>query len=214
MVPLTKTKKDQFSPSARTSLKEKPHEFTVFGPDIETTGLNPYQHKMITIQLRIESHNYIWAEWKDGGEKGIISKFLEFWDGIPRKKAMGGATFVGYNMLHFDIPFITERAKMLRIEDQERIWDILVHYPVYLDLYQLLGDSLMSFARWKGLLVGSASKLSGADIPELYRREDYDAITNYVEDELESLERIYNAVKKEPFYTKLMELRRQADSRG
>lgn len=189
-------------------------EFVVFGPDIETTGLDPFSCKILTIQLRIYGQNHIWTEWGEGSEAKVLDNFLNFWETIPRKKSIGGATFVAFNVLHFDIPFITERFRLLGKSCPELLWDSLVHYPTYLDLYQLLGDSLMGFARWKGLLVGKAEKCSGKDVPIFYKNGEYDKIIEYVNDEMESLEKIYNAMKKEDFYKRLLALRLKADARG
>jgi hypothetical protein len=192
-------------------------EFVVFGLDIETTGLNPFRDKIITIQLRIRGQNHIWTEWGEDGEAKVISNFLNFWETIPRSKRIGGATFVGFNVLHFDIPFITERYRILGLPHPELVWKSLVHYPIYVDLYQLLGDNLMGFARWKGLLVGKAEKAlkcSGKDIPAFYENGEHGKILEYINDEMESLEKIYYAMKEDPFYKKLLKLRLKADARG
>ena len=95
----------------------------------------------------------------------------------------------------------------------EEIWKQLVRYPAYVDLYQLLGDDFMSFARWKNLLVGKAKECSGKDVPVFYENGEYDKILEYVNDEMESLEKIYYAIKKETFHKQLEELRK-ADLRG
>ena len=197
-----------------SSKRKEGEERVVFGPDIETTGLDPFTCKILTIQLRKEGCNHIWAEWRDGGEADIIQKFLDFWETIPRSKKRGGYTFVAYNVLHFDIPFIVERSRILGLNNLEFLWDSLVRYPVYLDLYQLLGDSLMKFARWKGLLIGKADEWSGKDVPKFYKKKEFSKIIEYVNDELESFERIYEAIRKEPFYKQLRNLRLKADARG
>jgi len=68
-------------------------------------------------------------------------------------------------------------------------------------------------------------RYSGADIPRLYlsardarkpeeRMKIYSEIAEYVEDELETLEGIYNSIIQEPFFKQLSELRRKADKRG
>lgn len=187
-------------------------KYVAFGPDIETYGkvsLNPFKSKIITIQLRINGKNYIWKEWKDGEQKMLLN-FLNFWSKLPRSKKKNGFTFVGYNMLKFDIPFMLVRASLLDLEKKgwslEKLWNNLIHGPCYIDLYQLLGDNFKKFKMWKKCLVGSYSKYSNKDIKKFYQNKEFEKIEEYVNDELLSLEKIYNAIKKEKFFSELKKL--------
>ena len=62
--------------------------------DIETTGLNPYRDKVVTVQVRRGGVTTVWREW-ELGEPGVIEGFFGFTDSIFRKKTH----FVGYNLL-------------------------------------------------------------------------------------------------------------------
>ena len=189
-------------------------EKIVFGPDIETfgeTSLNPFKAKIISIQLRVNGRNHIWKEW-ERGEKNMLLDFLDFWSELPRSKKRNGITFVGYNILKFDIPFILVRASCLDLEKYgwslERLWNDFVHGPCYVDLYQLLGDNFKKFKMWKKYLVGAYSKYSNKDIKKFYQNKEFGKIEEYINDELVSLEKIYKAIKKEKFYKELKKLAR------
>lgn len=186
-------------------------KYVAFGPDIETYGkvsLNPFKSKIITIQLRINGKNYIWKEWKDGEQKMLLN-FLNFWSKLPRSKKKNGFTFVGYNMLKFDIPFMLVRASLLDLEKKgwslEKLWNNLIHGPCYIDLYQLLGDNFKKFKMWKKCLVGSYSKYSNKDIKKFYQNKEFEKIEEYVNDELLSLENI-QCNQKEKFFSELKKL--------
>lgn len=184
-----------------------------FGYDIETTGLNPYENKIITIQFRRNNKNYIWKEWKNG-EKQMILDFLNEWKKIPRSKKKGGDTFVAFNV-KFDITFLLIRALILKLNKEpgwndDYIWQNIAHGPAWLDLYQLLGDQLMSFAKWRKCLVGSLHDTKNDQIPLFYQNKEYEKIESYVKDELLTLENVYNTLIKEPFYGELKNLREKA----
>ena len=190
----------------------KGDERVAFGPDIETYGedsLNPFKSKIITIQLRINGKNYIWKEW-EMGERDMLINFLNFWSGLPRSKKKNGFTFVGYNLLKFDIPFILIRSRILGLEKYgwswERLWEELVHGPHYVDLYQFLGDNFKKFAKWKECLLGEYSRYSNKDIKKFYKNKEFNKIEEYVDDELLSFEKIYEAIKNEKFYQELKNL--------
>lgn len=185
-----------------------------FGPDIETTGKNPFEHKLITIQLRRKGETHVWKEW-ESNERSTILAFLEFYRGIPRSVKKGGDTFVAFNALHFDIPFIIVRAQKTGVTarefwSEEWIYNNLVRWPVILDLYQLLGDKLMGYAKWRGCLVGTFAEYTNKQMPEFYARGEYQKIIQYVEDEMVSLEKTYSKVLQERFYHQLEELRSKA----
>lgn len=85
----------------------------------------------------------------------------------------------------------------------------MIHGPDVIDLDQLLGNKLTPFESWRMRFGLGASKFKNSEIPILYKNHRYNDIEDYVNDELLSLETIYSAVQKEPFYSKLTILRNE-----
>lgn len=173
--------------------------------DIETTGLNPFQSKIITIQIRRNGKTTIFKEW-GLGEPGIIESFFDFVERIRRKEEI----FVGYNILKFDIPFLIQRLRGFKMLD-ERKWEILYHELRWVDLYQLLGDAYYTFYRFGDWfkLAGMRTRVPGGDIPDLYARKKFDKILEHVEVEMKAMEVVYNEIIEHPFYEELRRFREE-----
>jgi hypothetical protein len=180
-----------------------------FGYDLETTGTDPFRHKIITIQYRRDGRNFVYKIWDYENEKELILNFLNDWKTIRRSRKLGGDLFVVYNF-KFDGPFLLTRCILNGIyevgEWSQYLWEDIIHGPAILDLYQLLGDQLLPFAKVRGCLMGSYAEYKSADIPKFFERKEYEKIEKYVNDELCSLEKIYSAIIKEPFWKELQKL--------
>jgi len=174
--------------------------------DIETTGLIPFESKITTIQVRTNGKTTIWKEW-ELGENGIIEEFYNFLNGLFRKKTK----VVGYNILRFDIPFINERLHKLEIKNGAEIYKMLNRNIGYIDMYQFLGDNWGRFRDWKTGLTGKSYDVTNAEMKDAYEKKDYDKIIDYVEDEMIGQEKVFEAIKKEPFYLELKKLRHHLD---
>ncbi len=154
---------------------------TLFYFDLETTGDDPQQDRIVTIQLRQLDDNLepvaplqIMAEW-EWAERQIVQMALEKgvlkpdWDFVP----------VG-NRLHFDLTFLIERATKWNLIQ----WDAatLKFYwftkPI-LDLQSIL--ILMNRGKFSGSsLHVFADKEPGARVPLLYRKGQHAEIIDYV----------------------------------
>jgi len=173
--------------------------------DTESTELYPYRDKLLTIQVRWQGKNTIWSEW-ELGEKGIIDEFFKFTDNdIVRKKTK----FVGFNNLEHDLSFLLER---LHYQDYgkynfELRWERFARHLSYIDMRQLLGQSIGQFSKWKNWFTGDKFDYGGDMIPKLYEKGEYTKILEYVNDELEHFELLFDSIKKEPFYHELETLR-------
>ena len=186
-----------------------------FGYDIETTGPNPFENKVITIQYRRDNRNHVFEIWDhDHSERDLIINFLNEWEKIPFHLSQGGDYFVTYN-LRLDAPFLLARCVVNDIqsdlESRTRIWNSLIYHPAFLDLYQLLGDESTRFDEWRFKLGLSPGKFRNYDIPHMYRNGRYSDIEEYVNDELVALEKMYRVVTKQPFFTELQKLRHRLE---
>jgi len=157
---------------------------TLFYFDQETTGDDPQQDRIVTVQYHQLDENLepvgafqIMTEW-EWGEKQIIQMTLDkgilqpTWDFVP----------VG-NRLRFDLTFLIERATKWNLIQ----WDMatLKYYwftkPV-LDLQSVL--ILMNRGAFSGSsLHAFADKEPGARVPALYRKGAYTDIIGYVTQE-------------------------------
>jgi predicted PolB exonuclease-like 3'-5' exonuclease len=186
-----------------------------FGYDIETTGPNPFENKVITIQYRRDNQNRIFKIWDyDDSERNLITSFLNEWKKIPSRLSSGGDYFVTYN-LRLDAPFLLTRCLVNDIdedlESRVHLWNNLIHGPAFLDLYQLLGGESTRFDQWRIKLGLVPGHFRNYDIPHMYRTRKYSGIEEYVNDELITLEKMYYAVTHEPFFAELQKLRRKLE---
>lgn len=174
--------------------------------DVETTGLDPFQSKIITIQIRRNGKTTIFKEW-ELGEPEMIESFFDFVKEIRRREEI----FIGYNILKFDVPFLVQRLHGLEIFDKQK-WKILCHELRWVDLYQLLSDAYYTFYRFGDWfkLAGMQTRVPGRDIPRLYARKKFDKIIEHVEVEMKAMEIVYSKIVELPFYEELRRIREEA----
>jgi hypothetical protein len=68
-------------------------------------------------------------------------------------------------------------------------------------------DRFGRFRERKLGLTGRAVETMNREIPSLYAEREYDRILEYVRDEMEGYELVYEAIRRERFYSELMALR-------
>ncbi len=175
--------------------------------DVETTGLDPFRHRIVSIQVRRAGRNHIWPEW-ELGELKTLESFFDFLKGVERKNEI----FVGYNVLKFDVSFIDQRLRELVLMNQWK-WRILHDWLHWFDLYHFLGDAYFRFRDWMLGIAGIEQEYEGREIPILYSRKEYEKILGYINNELLGLELTYKAILKEKFYNELEELRTKIGSK-
>jgi DNA polymerase III alpha subunit (gram-positive type) len=158
--------------------------------DTETTGLNPQEDKIVTLQYQqIDKQGnpigslVILKEWELGEER-LIRTFMSVftpWDFIP----------VGMN-LNFDFNFLINKIK--KYTGKELTGFQLSNFP-HIDIKSTL--VLMNDGKFKGAsLTNFTSKSeSGIVIPKYYADKDYDKIINYVEDEAAAFVDFYKDLK-------------------
>ncbi|NMJ86923.1 MAG: hypothetical protein EX285_03655 [Thaumarchaeota archaeon] len=171
--------------------------------NIETKGFYPIVNKILTINIRSRGKNTIWWEYEKG-EKEIIEQFYEFTNKINRKYTK----IVGFNILEFDVLFLLERLNHQNYNEPEinRRWERFGSSLAYIDLRQVLGDSFDKFVEQKDNYIDDKSDLIGNIIPNLYGKGEYTKIEECINDELQHIEKMYDMVKKEPFYQELQKL--------
>lgn len=150
--------------------------------DIETTGLNPQEDKIISIQLQELDRNtgqkigelIILKEW-ESSEKEILEQFI---DGTGIFDYSFNFIPVGYN-LGFEHKFLMERTKINNLP----IIDIL-NNP-FVDLRSI--GVLMNRGEFKGSGLDkiTGKKSNGSELPNWYKDGEFDKITEYIKSEAE-----------------------------
>jgi len=196
-----------------------PLQMNIYGYDVETTGLMPHSAEIVTIQYKRESSDpTVYKRWEYSSEKEILLDFLNDWKNFKRARTRGAGLFVGYNILKFDAPFLHSKARQHNIAsekgwNQDYVWQNLVHGPAFVDMNQLLGDDMKKFAEWRNCLTGRYGDFESKDIPDFYRNQQYEKIEEYVNDEMITLEKVWNEIQQEDFYQELQNLRETASAK-
>ncbi|PJC50948.1 MAG: hypothetical protein CO032_02130 [Nitrosopumilales archaeon CG_4_9_14_0_2_um_filter_34_16] len=150
--------------------------------DIETTGLDPQNDQIITIQYqkiglasgRVEGPLIMLKSWKDPkGEQGIIEKI------IPIIMSSNPFAFVPIgNNLNFEFNFLANKINQYR---NLEINSGYFHNRPHIDLKPIM--ILLNGGRFKGyhLILNKAG--SGAMVPKWYKNKEYEKIMEYVLDE-------------------------------
>lgn len=147
--------------------------------DIETTGFNPKEDKIITIQYAQLERNTgkqigdltILKEWELGGEKQLLEKF------IKDTKIISSYDFdfvsVGYN-LFFEHKFLNYKSKFYNLAE------INILCRPHIDLHTV--GILINHGEFKGSGLDKITGKShtGAVIPQWYHSKRYDEITKYI----------------------------------
>ena len=115
---------------------------------------------------------------------------------------------MGFNILEFDVLFLLERLNHQNYNEREinRRWERFGSSLAYIDLRQVLGDSFNKFVEQKDNYIDDKSDLIGNIIPNLYGKGEYTKIEECINDELQHIEKMYDMIKKAPFYQELQKL--------
>ena len=152
--------------------------------DIETTGLDPLQSKIITIQyMELERNTAkpvgplkILKEW-ESDEKTILKKFISD-SGVADKYPFAFIP-VGYN-LEFEHKFFWQRCMSNALQPVD-----ILNRP-FLDLKTV--GVIMNRGEFKGAGLDKLTNKpqSGKNIPRLYDEKNYGEIESYIKKETES----------------------------
>ena len=167
--------------------------------DIETTGLNPYQHKIITIQyMELERNTAkpagplkILKEW-ESDEKTILTEFISN-SGINDDYKFNFIP-VGFN-LQFEHSFFIGRCLSNNIKPVD-----ILNRP-FLDLKTVA--VIMNRGEFKGASLHNMTNKphGGGNIPQLYREKKYAEIESYIKREAEEFSNFCSGL-----YSKLPQL--------
>jgi hypothetical protein len=161
--------------------------------DIETTGLDPVNDHIITIQYqkiglasaKPEGPLTILKSWTDEkGEEGIIEKILP----LVMSENPFGFVPIGNN-LNFEYKFLVSKINQYKKLDLDVGY---FHNRPSIDLKPVM--ILLNGGRFKGYHLILNKSGSGSSVPIWYENKDFDKIIEYVIDETTSFTAFYNKV--------------------
>lgn len=168
--------------------------------DIETLGFNPKEDRIISVQIQPIFDNgeprgalEIYKSFGSGGNQNGIPETLYTEDDIVSmmwNKLMCGSVWdfipVGFN-LKFDFKFLNTKFK-----EAGREFDTIDLFDrPYIDLHPLAVLINKGSFKNSGLDHVSEKMEDGKNIPEWYRKREYDKIEAYVKQETESFLKFY-----------------------
>ena len=161
--------------------------------DIETLGLDAFQHQTVLIGMKIDGKIKQCKLWEEKDELSMIFECLKTLKKIPLFE-----TIVGYNNLKFDVPFIATRLSVHGKWSPD-LWQLLYRDRKWFDLYQFLGNDFRRMSSWLDKLgiKRKCEDIMGRDIPRLYAEKKYEKIVEHNKDDLETSEQLYMKLQEE-----------------
>lgn len=167
------------------NIPPQPPEYVVI--DIETTGLNPVQHKITCICAKTNTGK--WFAQSMGNEYQLVQDFIEWIDDIIQHKTLKVIT---KNGLQFDVPFLCTRA-CVNSYVAERI-GYMVECE-HIDL-QTLFRSRISMDDMCTLTGIENKRGSGREAIELAQRYLWNDLKEYCKKDVEITEKLYLLFKE------------------
>lgn len=159
---------------------------TKFIFDIETTGLNPTESRIICISVKnLETNNLL--TFIDINEANILSNFWKF---IRDKNAL----LVGYNSDSFDIPFLIHRSLVNRVEVSKfESLDLRKQVNAFFYSYDKYAKGTLEY--W-GKIMGYENKIENGEMMGVYFINlEYNKIQAHCEYDIFLCEKLYWLLK-------------------
>jgi len=160
--------------------------------DIETLGLDAFEHKIVLIGMKKDGRIMQWKLWEESELDMILSCLKVF------EQLRFNETIVGYNNLKLDVPFIATRLQIYG-KWSKRLWNLLYRERKWLDLYQFMGNDFRRMDLWleKFGIQRNHADIKGRDIPRLFERKEYKKIEQHNKDDLDTSEELYLKLQEE-----------------
>jgi len=161
--------------------------------DIETAGLDPFRGCVLAIAYKIGNEKpFAMCMEKENAvtEKQLLDLFFSELNSLSEVCSEDGVhpLLVGYNILGFDIPFLTTRAilngmveesAMLRKFYRADLMYIITRYLRTNNKHMKLKEVA------EALGIDVADEVNGADVPKLFEEENYKAILKHCVSDVE-----------------------------
>ena len=153
--------------------------------------INPIDSKIIMIGLRHNGADRIFSE---GGEKRILEDFWAEWRRI--KQATGQFVFVvGFNLLSFDLPFITTRSFIHNVKIVPFVLKNIVDLRDKLSAhrYGRTRGTLKEFGALMGL---GEAEMDGSQVAELYKKGELQKLVEYLKNDLKVTDEMFKRARE------------------
>jgi uncharacterized protein YprB with RNaseH-like and TPR domain len=152
--------------------------------DLEASGLNIATDTILTIQIKDGYGKKIWCLRDFKSETELIRQFVDYYLDVSDK------FLIGYNFTNLDLPLLFRR---MAEEDLLRFFHkynrgFVRDLAMILEFHKVKRQKMRDIAKMYNIEVRT---IEDVDIPELYRKGDWDGITNYAENELDTLELLW-----------------------
>src|SRR3989338_4022080 len=150
--------------------------------------LNPIDSRIVAIGIRSSSVNKIIM---DDDEKKMLKDFWWEW----RKNISPMLQVVGFNILHFDIPFLVTRSFVHNVQIVPFVLKSIVDLREKVNAYRY-GPSRGTLKEFAGIMGLPTAGIDGSDIAKLYSEGYLDTIKQYLANDLEITDEMYKRMKE------------------
>ncbi len=139
--------------------------------------------------------SHFFLEWNSGSEEKVVHNFYHYLqDKIKGNKCI---EVVGFNILRFDIPLLTQKGAKYRIDELEKL-NSLWHNTFAIDFAQIFLpynglrfknlslSNLVKFAKEKGIEITEPHR-RGVEVKQLYEEKKYDEIEKHLKADLQAI---------------------------
>lgn len=151
----------------------------------EAPALHPCTARIVAVGLKPLGDTPLVLIGRNMSEQDLLERTRDYLEDVRPNK------YITFNGTAFDYPMLRLRAAALGVHGLGRLLPSS-RSPRNFDLYHFFRwDMPLTLSELAMLVLGRPKELSGADVAELYRRGDFEAIRNYNIQDLEIIEALY-----------------------
>ncbi len=160
--------------------------------------LNPIDSKIVAIGIMYEGNNII---FQGDNEKEVLEKFWAEWTSIVKNHPF--ASVVGFNIIHFYLPFITARSFIHKVTISPFILKQVIDLRDKINAYKYgkTRGKLKEYAKFLGLKI---MDVDGSDVAGLCKDNKIEKLKQYLANDLEITDGLY----KRAVETKIISINR------
>ncbi|MAF50649.1 MAG: hypothetical protein CMH64_01025 [Nanoarchaeota archaeon] len=150
--------------------------------------LNPIDSKIVAIGIRRNNENKILM----GEEKEILKEFWEEWGKIKRENA--NCVTVGFNINHFDLPFIVSRSFIHNVEIVPFVLKLIIDLREKINAYRY-GKTRGKLSDYGKLLNLKVLDMDGSMVSKLCEENNMEKLKEYLINDLEITDEMFKRVR-------------------